>query len=247
MSYIVSVEGEIPAESLGTALSHEHLYCDISPHSGNPDNLVKDIDGVVNELSHFSSAGGDSILEMTTPEIGRSPDALFEISRRTGVHIISGIALYDRKNYPNWVTLASEIELASIFIKELDEGTNGIRAGFIGELASRNEPDANAENYKLKDDEKQVFRGAAAAQQQTGAAIYTHASIGRPGLAQLKVLHAAGANPEKIAIGHCDAQWNEVLDKDLQYYLTILDSGAFCGFDLIGWQELMPNAARAER
>ena len=33
----------------------------------------------------------------------------------------------------------------------------------------------------------------------------------------------------------------------MEYYLPILERGAYCGFDLIGWKEWMPDDIRAER
>lgn len=35
---VVTVTGEIKATALGPTLAHEHLYCDISVHSGRADN-----------------------------------------------------------------------------------------------------------------------------------------------------------------------------------------------------------------
>jgi phosphotriesterase-related protein len=78
-------------------------------------------------------------------------------------------------------------------------------------------------------------------------AISTHAALGRAGHAQLDVLEKAGANLERVAIGHCDAHWHEDAELDLPYYLPILKRGAYCQFDLVGWTELAPDTVRADR
>ena len=129
----------------------------------------------------------------------------------------------------------------------LEEGVEDVRAGLIGEVASHNEQDPNPAAYRLRPLETRVFEAAAQAQKRTGVAISTHASLGRAGHAQLDVLEDAGANLEKVAIGHCDAHWHRDAEKDLEYYLPILRRGAFCQFDLIGWEELAPDAVRAQR
>ena len=63
----------------------------------------------------------------------------------------------------------------------------------------------------------------------------------------MAVLEQAGADLSRVAIGHCDAHWYANPDRDLDYYLPILERGAFCSFDLIGWTELAPDVIRAER
>lgn len=39
-SNIMTVTGEIHASQLQVTLAHEHLYCDVSLHSGQADNKV---------------------------------------------------------------------------------------------------------------------------------------------------------------------------------------------------------------
>ena len=37
---VTTVAGEIPSAELGVTLAHEHIICEVSLHSGNPDNLM---------------------------------------------------------------------------------------------------------------------------------------------------------------------------------------------------------------
>ena len=247
MDYIMTVGGPIPGEDLGVALAHEHLYCDLSPYSGKADNRFLDVPAVVEDLRAYRAAGGSSVLEMTTPGIGRSPSHLSAIGSQSGVNVVSGIALYDKQSYPDWVRTADEGALADYFVLEIEEGTEGVQAGFIGELLSHNDPAGDSRSYVMEDFEELVFSAAAQAQRRTGVGIATHASLGRPGLVQLCVLEKAGADLTKVAIGHCDAQWNREIEKDFEYYLAIFAQGAFCSFDMIGWTELMEDEQRAER
>ena len=245
--YIVTVTGEIPVDQLGVTSAHEHLYCDISVSSGNKDNILTDVSLIVRELEYYRKAGGQSIIEVTPVDLGRDPVQLKAISEESGVQLISGIAFYAQNTYPDWVRRAAVDQIADYFVNEIEEGTNGVRAALIGELGSHNEPKPNASGYKLQELEVLVFRAAAGAQRRTGVPISTHACLGRAGHAQLEVLEQAGADIEKVVIGHCDAHWHKDMEKDMEYYLPILERGAYCGFDMIGWKEWMPDDIRAER
>jgi phosphotriesterase-related protein len=187
------------------------------------------------------------VVELTPIGIGRDPGKLREIAVASGVHVVCGIAFYDQSTIPAWVVSATVDEVADYFVRHVEEGEDGVRAGLIGELASHNEPVANMTGYRLEPLELKVFEAAAQAQRRTGVAISTHASLGRAGHAQLNVLEEAGADLTRVVIGHCDAHWHEDIERDLEYYLPILERGAFCQFDMIGWESLAPDQARAER
>ena len=53
---ICTVTGEIGGSDLGATLAHEHINCEVSIHSGNPDNLMQDIPLLVEELVLFRQA-----------------------------------------------------------------------------------------------------------------------------------------------------------------------------------------------
>ena len=244
---VMTVTGEVPGEQLGPTSVHEHLYCDISLHSGREDNSVTDVPVMVDELAYLQRAGGRTVVDVTPEGIGRNPAMLKAISEGSGVQIVSGIAFYTEETYPAWVRGSTETQVADYFVREIEDGRDGVRAGLIGELASHNAERPEPAAYRLTDAESHVFRAAAQAQRRTSVAITTHASLGRGGHAQLAALERAGADLSRVAIGHCDAHWHPDPDRDLDYYLPILERGAFCSFDLIGWGELAPDEIRAER
>lgn len=245
--FVITVTGPLPAEQLGVTLAHEHLSCDISRHSGSADNCLKAPQLITHELAWFRKAGGGAIVEVTPEGIGRDPVELREISVASGVPIVAGIAFYDESTYPEWVRSASSMQIADYFVDHLEVGEYDVRAGVIGELTSHNEPLPNPAGYRLREVERRIFTAAACAQRQTGAAISTHASLGRAGHAQLDVLEEAGADLERVIIGHCDTHWHMDIEIDMDYYLPILERGACCQFDLIGWTELAPDDVRADR
>jgi phosphotriesterase-related protein len=244
---VMTVTGQVSGELLGPTSVHEHLHCDISVHSGREDNILTDVPVMAEELAYVRHAGGHTIVDVTPEGVGRNPAMLKAISQGSGVQVVSGIAFYTEETYPAWVRGSTETQLADYFVREIEEGRDGVRAGLIGELASHNENQPEPAAYRLTEGETHVFRAAAQAQQRTGVAITTHASLGRGGHAQLTVLEQAGADLSRVAIGHCDAHWHADPERDLDYYLPILARGAFCSFDLIGWCELAPDEVRAER
>ncbi len=244
---IMTVTGPVPGEHLGPTSVHEHLYCDISVQSGREDNKLTDAALMAGELAYVRRAGGHTVVDVTPEGLGRNPARLKAISEGSGVQVVSGIAFYTEDTYPAWVRGSTETKIADYFVREIEEGRDGVCAGLIGELASHNEQQPAPAAYRLTEAEGHVFRAAAQAQQRTGVAITTHASLGRGGLAQLAALVQAGADPRRVAIGHCDAHWHADPEQDLAYYLPILEQGAFCSFDLIGWDQLAPDQVRAER
>lgn len=249
---IVTVTGMLDPALLGPTLAHEHLYCDLAVHSGNQDNVLADVSRTVEELEYFRAAGGRTIIEVTPEGVGRDPVQLRAISEGSDVRIVSGIAFYVESTYPAWLARAAGSSskadrLADYFVHQIEEGDNGVRAGIIGEIASHNAPGGSARDYRLGETESILFEAAAQAQRRTGAGIITHASLGRGGHAQLQLLEQSGADPGRVCIGHCDAEWHPNPDEDLGYYLPILERGAFCAFDLIGWTDLAPDDVRADR
>jgi phosphotriesterase-related protein len=100
----------------------------------------------------------------------------------------------------------------------------GILPGIIGENRT-DMPWVSAQ-------EERVFRAAARAQQATGMAITTHASLSEVGLLQLTILEEEGADLRRVAVGHVDSR------PSLRYCLAIIERGASVEFDLLGRTDL---------
>ena len=145
----MTVTGEVPGEQLGPTSAHEHLYCDISVHSGREDNILTDVPLMVGELAYVRRAGGRTIVDVTPEGIGRNPAMLKAISEGSGVQVVSGIAFYTEETYPAWVRGATEAQIADYFVREIEEGRDGVRAGLIGELASHNAERPEPAAYRL--------------------------------------------------------------------------------------------------
>lgn len=243
---IRTVLGEIQEDRFGPALAHEHLYCNIARHSGNLDNAMMDWELIVRELDSFKAAGGQGIMEVTPVDLEGDAAALRRISAASGVHIVRGIAFYQEDSYPRWLATATVGQIEDFFVREIEEGEEGIPAGFIGEIGSHNRPEPDFLGYRLTEGETRVFQAAAGAQNRTGVLISTHACLGRAGHAQLNVLEAAGADLSRVVIGHCDAHYHDDEERDLEYYVPMLERGAYVEFDLIGWVDEWPGCPTDE-
>jgi predicted metal-dependent phosphotriesterase family hydrolase len=244
---VITVTGEVSKQNLGVTLFHEHILHQISISSGKPDNTCVDRDVIVDELLRFRAAGGGTICDVTPAGLGRDPDGLRQVSQRSGVKIISGFGLYLEKDFPEEARNLSQKKLTDYIVRQVDGESTNIRAGLIGEIASHNENHSDWRKYQLTRREDEIFRAVADAQKRTGLSISTHASMGRAGVAQVQSLLNAGANPERVIIGHCDAQSHEDVEIDLDYYHRLLKEGVMLSFDLFGWEELMPDKERCRR
>jgi phosphotriesterase-related protein len=232
---VQTVTGPVPADQLGVTLVHEHVLIDMYEASLNAAGVLLDERAAAEELLLFREAGGVTIVDQTT--VGLHPDlgGLRRISVATGVRIIAGTGVYWRRFRPSWIELLSESELCSRFVSELTEGVgpDRVRAGLIGEVATGHR-DIDAV-------EARVLRAAAKAQAETDRPIATHALFTRIGLDQLDLLEAAGADPERVLIGHADTCPDE------GYHAALLERGAWLGFDTIGQDDKTSDDWRADR
>ena len=224
-----TVLGPVDPDDLGITLPHEHLLIDVSiwfvdpkepeakRHASEPvglenlgwimynqysnfDNVrLSDEDLTIQEATLFKKQGGSTIVDVTSIGLGRNPTALRRIAIATGLHVIAGSGYYvlcgeeaeifDRK---------SEDDIAEEIIGDIVTGIDGtdIRAGIIGEIGC---------SWPLLEREKTCLRGAARAQQQTGAAITIHPGRGEDSPMEiLRTLESAGADLSRVIMGHLD-------------------------------------------
>ena len=127
---VASVLGPVAAADLGVVLSHEHVFIEnpsfVEPDeatlraraeeplhlenlgwvrwnwTSNRDNLRLDDELLAStELAAFRIAGGSTIVDPTVPGIGRDPEALARVARRSGVNIIMGCGRYVDGTHPS--------------------------------------------------------------------------------------------------------------------------------------------------
>ena len=237
----------------GATTTHEHLYVDFSfmyrpardspsqeladapitlenlgwirrNYYSNRSNLeLMDLDTTIEEVRKYSEVGGGAIVDATTTGIGRKPDALAQISRESGVHIVMGTGFYVEAVHPEDMDERSVDELALEIVGDIVEGVedSGVRAGIIGEVGC---------TWPLAPNERKSLAAGAIAQRETGAAMLIHP--GRHPDAPVEILEllaSAGADISRVIMGHLD---RTVFEFDALQ--SIAASGCFLEWDLFG-------------
>ena len=250
---VQTVLGPVHPSELGATTTHEHLHIDFSfmyrpardspsreladapitlenlgwirrNYYSNRSNLqLLDLDTTIGEVRKYADLGGGAIVDATTAQIGRRPDALARISRESGVHVIMGAGFYVDAVHPDDMHERSVEDLAREIVGDIVEGVedSGIRAGITGEVGC---------TWPLAPNERKSLAAAAIAQAETGAPISVHP--GRHPDAPLQILDllaASGADISRVIMGHLD---RTVFDFDAVQ--TIAASGCYLEWDLFG-------------
>jgi phosphotriesterase-related protein len=263
-----TVLGLVDPSTLGVTMPHEHLFVDLTCMFDPPteasdrqrayapftlrnlhwirthyfrhhDNLLVDEEETaVSELGLFKAAGGSSIVDVTTPGIGRDPLALARVSRAAGVNVVMATGYYVASTHPVEVAEMTEADVAVRMVDEIRHGVvltpaaggsqdwspvptpTGVRAGIIKVACS----------YPLHLEERKVLAGAASAQRATGAGITVH--VGRHERSALEILAAlreSGADLARVSMDHLDLRVEKI-----ETLLEIAGTGCMLEFDLFG-------------
>lgn len=234
MRQVQTVLGEIPASELGLVLVHEHVFHDIYEITMSSHMILSDVNVARRELTYLKEKGGDTIVDQTVHGLNGNPQALAEISAEVGINIIAGTGFYWEKFHPPWLAGMSEDDIVNLLISDLTVGFEGtdVKAGMIGEIGTNHRGISPAE--------ERVIRACARAQQEVGVVISTHALFNRIGLDQARMFLDAGANLDKLVIGHVDTT------PDVDYHEELLDFGVWIAYDSIGQLDKQPDEHRAD-
>lgn len=214
--------------------------------------MLTDVGVAIKELELFKKAGGDSLVDLTLPGIGRDVLAMKKISEVTGVNVVAATGWYVASSHPPLVRQKGVEELREIMVRELVEGIDetGIRAGVIGEIGC---------SSHLHSDEKKALQAAAQAQRQTEACLFLHITSWndfekiqiREGQTYLDVIEKEGGNLDKVVMGHMDSYNRDEmppLGVDLDYHRSLLSRGITIAYDSLGkdlsWKDhIFPGAS----
>ncbi|MDQ3700249.1 MAG: hypothetical protein M3442_04935 [Chloroflexota bacterium] len=258
---VITVQGPVPAAALGQTMAHEHVFFDLrcyfSQSDDDPDgalaaapvvterlwwlrahpmnsraNLVHaDLETAVAEVGAFASAGGGTLVDVTTTGIAPHPLGLAEVARRTGVHIVAGTGFYTGPSYVAQFGDWSTDQFTDHMRRELEEGIGGtsVRAGMIGELGIADPP---------LPVELRVVAAAARLQQERDYAVTLHPAWGPEGaLRAARVAEDAGLDPRRTSICHLD---NRLRD-DLALFKELAARGFYLNLDCFGRELYYPH------
>ena len=197
---VQTVLGPLDVSKLGFTLTHEHLggwtpefQAKWPNGSGDRAGYIKK---AVDKLKAIRDAGVDTIVDLSTYDVGRDVRTQRELSMKSGLHVV---ACTGQHMFPTESMLARTREdLVELFRKEIEEGIDGtdVKAGAI-KVATR--------SNQLSVFEDKVLRAAAHVSKATGVAIqtHTHARL-RAGENQAEIFESEGVSSSRVALGHSD-------------------------------------------
>ncbi|MFN0195462.1 MAG: phosphotriesterase [Planctomycetaceae bacterium] len=247
-----TVLGPIEPGQLGNVLMHEHipivdwseLYeTPAAPYEGVRDEMVARSTDLLQKFAASlpEGQGPGAVVECTPIRVGRYPDLMVEIAKKSKVHIIACTGFWGESHASQhpWAVRLSVSDggidqLAGLFIHEINDGMEDpsgewgerftdVRAGII----------KCATSSFLKPSERFCHRAAAIASIETGCPITTHTTDGG-GLEQLKLFLEAGVAPAKIIIGHQGNMDDRTNQAAHEYHRQIAGEGCYVQFDRVG-------------
>jgi phosphotriesterase-related protein len=235
MKQVQTVLGPVPVEQLGVTLMHEHLVIGWPGWIFDPlarFDRMKVTSSLIERLRELKAQGVSTIVDPCPIELGRNPELAAEVAEATEMNIICATGLFtNRLGIPVYFRQRTVDEIAEIFARELTDGigSSGIRAGLIKCATGLQE---------ITRHEEKCLRAAGRAHKATGAPILTHTESATMGNEQLDILASEGVDFGRVIIGHSCGTAN------LEYHLSLLDRGAFLGFDRFGVEAVFPDRLR---
>jgi phosphotriesterase-related protein len=218
MATVQTVLGPVDAASLGFVLSHEHV---ITGQQVQHYPWAYDVEAqerrAIDELSEAKRGGVDSVIELTTPDLGRDVERMVKVARASGVHIVAATGTW--RAIPHYLWGADLDFIASLYVHEIEVGIGHtpVRAGVI-KVANDTEG--------ITPSGERVLRGAARACVRTGCPISTHhyapMELGRE---QVRIFREEGVQLDRVCIGH------SADTTDVDYLEDLLDEGVYLSMD----------------
>ena len=234
MRNVQTVLGEIAPAELGFTLPHEHVFHDLYDITLNSHMILSDARVARDELGIYVQKGGRTIVDQTVHGLNGDPELLREVAADVGVNIVAGTGFYWERFHPTWLADMSETEIVRLLVTDLTEGFAGtdVVAGVIGEIGTH--------HRAISPTEARVIRACAAAQRETHVPISTHALFTRIGMEQARAFADAGADLDKLVIGHVDTT------PDVDYHEELVRFGVWIAYDAIGQLDKQSDEQRAD-
>src|SRR5947208_2146616 len=230
MAQVETVLGPIDADQLGVTLSHEHVYVFMGEDNHHYPWMF-DLDATretaIRELNEAKAGGVDSLIDLTTPDLGRDVEFVRDAASASGMNIVVATGIW--RDVPRSFWTRDIDKIADIFVREIEVGigSTGIKAGVI-KVAN------DAEG--VTPEAERVLRGAARALKRTNCPISTHqwAPL-RVGARQVEIFQDEGAPTDRICIGH------SADTTDVAYLESLLETGVYLSMDRYPGAEGRPD------
>ncbi|AYN67655.1 phosphotriesterase [Euzebyella marina] len=223
-SQIMTVQGKIDSESMGTVLPHEHVMVDWvgADQTGNHRWSVNEVVArALPFLQEVKQKGVTTFIDCTPAYLGRDPLVLKKLSELSGLQIMTNTGFYgagENKYVPKKVLEASEDSIAGVWIHEFFEGidSTGIKPGFI-----KISVDANTQ---LSSFHQKLVAAAALTHLQTGLTIVSHTGSDEAAGQQIDILKKMEAPTSAFV-------WAHAQNGTMEGNLDIVGQGGWISLD----------------
>ena len=217
---VETATGPVDAERLGFTLAHEHVVVSSAGVRENFPFLFDSVatrERILRELAEAKAGGVDTIVDLTTMDLGRDVEFFAEVSRASGMQIVVCTGLW--LDIPRVLLDRDPDFIAGIFVHEIEQGIagTGIKPAVI-KVANDMEGVTPAGEV--------VLRGAARACKATGVPISTHQwALEQVGRRQVEIFEEEGVDMARVCIGH------SADTTDVEYLVELLEKGVYLSLD----------------
>src|SRR5437016_1698983 len=127
MPGIRCVLGDVAPEKAGLTLTHEHVRYQYQGCEFDHNNvwdfeaMAKDVGGKVRQMA--GDYGVKTMVDLTPPDIGRHPELIAEVSRRSGVGIVACTGFYAERMGIGFYWRRKSVDyLAEMMVRDITEG-----------------------------------------------------------------------------------------------------------------------------
>jgi len=227
---VQTVLGPVDGDQLGVTLSHEHIFVvmgEDNKHYPWMFDLQATKERAIAEVAEAKAGGIDTMIDLTTPDLGRDVEFVRDVAKSTGMQIIVATGIW--RDVPRSFWARDVDKIADIFVREIETGigSTDVKAGVIKV--------ANDMGGVTPEGER-VLRGAARASKRTGCPISTHHwAPERVGTRQVEIFEEEGVPMHQVCIGH------SADTTDVKYLEALLDCGAYLSMDRYPGAEGRPD------
>lgn len=216
MKYVKTVCGDIPENDLGVTLVHEHICCYSEYLYAMAGNRYLDKAALADRAVAYLMKMKEeyqlaTIVDCTPINIGRDPELLKDISKRTGINLLCATGFYYTEEP---LVNSLSVETLADYVTEDAERVN---AGIIK---------CAVERKQISQYDEKVLRACAKAQLSLGLPLVLHTNANHQnGLRAMEILLSEGVKPQAITVGHLSDT------EDLEYVKKIAGYGCYVGLD----------------
>src|ERR1051326_5672254 len=135
MATVNSVLGPLDTADLGFTLTHEHVFTASAGILQSYPELFGDFEQfkaeAVATLREAREGGVQTIVDLTTLDLGRDVRILADVARQSGLNIIAASGIW--RDIPRAFWNRPPDQIAALFVREIEHGIDGtgIKAGII--------------------------------------------------------------------------------------------------------------------